>query len=452
MFKTGVKLDLLTDPDKYLMVERGIRGGISMISHRHSTANNKYMKDYNSDKDSKYITYLDSNNLYGYAMVQNLPLSNFRWMELQELENWTSMPCILEVDLEYPAELHDFHNEYPLAPERLTINKVQKLVPNLNDKTRYVVHHKTLKLYLSLGLKLTKIHRAITFQESNWLAEYIQMNTNLRTKAKNDFEKDFFKLMNNSVFGKSMENIRNRVDVRLVNDKEEVLKLIAKPNFHAISIFSEDLVAINMKKTKQVFNKPIYLGMSILDLSKNLMYKFHYNYIKPKYGDKATLLFTDTDSLCYEIRTNDFYEDIAPDVNRLFDTSNYPKSHRSNIPTGVNKKVVDMFKDECAGKQILEFVGLTPKLYSYKVEGGDEQKKCKGVKRLVVKRNISLADYRECLFTGERQLRSMNVIRSREHVIHSERVNKVALSCEDDKRVILDDRISTLAIGHYKTL
>ena len=447
-----MKLELLSDPDMYLMVERGTRGGISMITHRHSMANNKYMKDYNSNEESKYITYLDANNLYGHAMIQKLPTSNFRWMEPQELENWTSMSCILEVDLEYPGDLHDLHNEYPLAPERLTLGKVEKLVPNLNDKTKYVVHHETLKVYLSLGLKLTKIHRAITFHESAWLARYINMNTNLRTKAKNDFEKNFFKLMNNSVFGKTMENIRNRVDVRLVNSKEKALKLIAKPNFHAVSAFSEDLIAINMKKTKQVFNKPIYLGMSILDLSKNLMYEFHNNYIKPKYNENVKLLFTDTDSLCYEINTEDFYEDITPDVDRLFDTSNYPKDHKSNIPTGVNKKVVGMFKDECAGKQILEFVGLRPKLYSYKVEDGDEQKKCKGVKKLVVKKNISLADYRRCLFTGERQLRTMNVIRSREHVIQSEQINKVALSCEDDKRVILDDRISTLAIGHYKTL
>ena len=204
-----------------------------------------------------------------------------------------------------------------------------------------------------------------------------------------------------------------------------------------------------MKKTKQVFNIPIYLGMSILDLSKNLMYKFHHGYIKPKYGDDVKLLFTDTDSLCYEIKTEDFHKEITPDVDRLFDTSNYPKDHKSDIPIGVNKKVVGMFKDECAGKQILEFVGLRPKLYSYKVEEVGEQKRCKGVKKSVVKKDISLADYRECLFTGERQLRTMNVIRSRKHEIHSEQVNKVALNCEDDKRVILEDRISTLAIGHY---
>ena len=455
LFKTGTKLDLVTDPDMYLMTERGIRGGISMISHRHSLANNKYMKNYNPNEESKYITYLDANNLYGHAMSQPLPTSDFRWMESQEFENWTSISCILEVDLEYPTELHHHHNEYPLAAERLLLNKVEKLVPNLNDKTKYVIHYETLKLYLSLGLKLTKIHRAITFKESKWLAPYIDMNTNLRSKAKNDFEKNFFKLMNNSVFGKTMENIRNRTDVRLVNSREKALKLIAKPNFHAVSIFSEDLIAINMKRTKLTFNKPKYLGMSILDISKNLMYNFHYNYIKPKYGENAKLLMTDTDSFCYEITTEDFYKDITPDVNRLFDTSNYPKDHSdqdgnpSGIPTGVNKKVIRMMKDECAGKQMTEFIGLRPKLYANSVEEVGEQKKCKGVKKSTVDKNISLADYRKCLYTGEKQLRSMNVIRSRKHVVYSEQVNKVALSCDDDKRVILD-RISTLAIGHYK--
>ena len=449
LYKTGVKLELLTDPNMYLMIENGIRGGISMITHRHWKANNKYMKDYNPEQPGKYITYLDANNLYGYAMVKKLPTCNFKWMDDSELESWTTKPCILEVDLEYPEHLHDLHNEYPLAPERLEICKVEKLVPNLNNKTKYVVHHETLKLYLSLGLKITNIHKGITFHESAWLARYINMNTNLRTLAKSDFEKDFFKLMNNSVFGKTMENIRNRVDVRLVNDAEKAMKLAAKPNFHAVSIFSESLVAINMKKTKQMFNKPIYLGMSILDLSKNLMYEFHHNYIKPKYGDDVKLLFTDTDSLCYEIKTEDFYRDITPDVHRMFDTSNYSKDHRSKIPTGVNKKVIGMFKDECGGKQILEFVGLRPKLYSYKVENTEEQKKCKGVKKSVVKKDISLANYRECLFSGEKQLRKMNVIRSEKHEIHSEQVNKVALNCEDDKRVILDDKVSTLAIGHY---
>ena len=178
-----------------------------MITHRHSVANNKYMESYNPSKESKYIMYLDANNLYGYAMSQPLPIDGFRWMDFDELDNWSSMPCILEVDLEYPTELHDLHNEYPLAAERLTIGRVEKLVPNLNNKTNYVIHHETLKLYVSLGLKITKIHKGITFNERPWLAEYIRMNTALRTKATSNFEKDFFKLANNSVFGKTMENV-----------------------------------------------------------------------------------------------------------------------------------------------------------------------------------------------------------------------------------------------------
>ena len=423
--KTKINLELLTDPTMHLMIESGIRGGISMITHRHSIANNKYMENYDPSKESKYIMYLDANNLYGYAMSQPLPTDGFRWMDSSELDSWTSMPCILEVDLEYPTELHDLHNEYPLAAERLTIGRVEKLVPNLNDKTNYVIHHETLKLYISLGLKVTKIHKGITFNESPWLAKYIRMNTALRTKATSNFEKDFFKLANNSVFGKTMENVRNRVDIKLVNNKEKFLKLASKPNYQSNTIFSEDLVAVHMKRTNLVLNKPIYLGMSILDISKNLMYDFHYNYIKPKYGDRAKLLFTDTDSLCYEIKTEDVCEDISPDVYRLFDTSNYPKDHtdrnghKSCIPTGVNKKVPGLFKDECGGKQMTEFIGLRPKLYASNVEGVGESKRAKGVKTSTVKNDITLADYRECLYSGKPQTRSMCVIRSRQHELHT---------------------------------
>ena len=216
--------------------------------------------------------------------------------------------------------------------------------------------------------------------------------------------------MNNSVFGKSMENIRNRVNIKLVTDKNKAEKLGAKPNFNHCSIFSEDLVAIHMKKTELTFNKPVYLGMCILELSKTLMYDFHYNYIKQKYGDKAKLLFTDTDSLMYEIQTEDFYKDISEDVKHRFDTSDYPPNHPSGIPSGVNKNVLGMFKDEAGGKVIDEFVGLRAKSYSYKMFEGKESKKCKGVKKSVVKKSIVHKDYKECLFTGKEQLQRMNVI------------------------------------------
>ena len=452
---TKIRLELLTDPDMLLFFEQGIRGGISMISTRHGKANNKYMNEkFDSSKLLKYIVYLDANNLYGYAMCKKLPTHGFTWMTEEELENWRTLGgCVLEVDLEYPEGLHDLHNEYPLAPERLTINKVEKLIPNLNNKKKYIIHYENLKLYESLGLKITHIHRGIKFEESDWMKPYIDLNTELRAKAKNEFEKDFFKLLNNSVFGKTMENIRSRVNVTLVNSREKAKKLTAKPNFKKCTIFSQSLCAIHMGKTQIYFNKPVYLGMCILDLSKTLMYDFHYNYIKSKYNDKAKLLFTDTDSLAYEIQTEDFYRDISPDVQAMFDTSNFnSKGHPSGIAVGKNKKVVGMFKDEVGGKIIEEFVGLRAKLYSYKMfESKKEAKKCKGVKQKVVEKTITFDDYKRCLFSGERQYRQMMTFRSRKHEIFTEEINKVALSADDDKRIILPDKVNTLAYGHYAT-
>jgi hypothetical protein len=382
-------------------------------------------------------------------MSKSLATRGFKWMNEVQLTNWNNHSCILEVDLEYASELHDLHNCYPLAPESIKIGDVKKLVPNLKNKTKYVVHYENLKLYERLGLKITKIHRGIMFEESPWLKIYIDLNTKLRSEAKNDFEKDFFKLMNNSVFGKTMENIRNRVDVRLVTSEKDAIKLAATPNYDHCTIFDENLVAIHMRKIILKFDKPVYLGMCILDLSKTLMYDFHYNYIKSKYGDKAKLLFTDTDSLAYEIETDDFYKDISPDIQLKFDTSDYPNDHPL---AGVNKKVLGMFKDEACGKQIAEFVGLRAKLYSYRMHcSGRSHKKCKGIKKRVVEKNITFDDYKECLFSRTEQLRKMNVIRSHCHEIYTEELNKVALSANDDKRIILDDGVHTLAYGHYKT-
>ena len=227
-------------------------------------------------------------------------------------------------------------------------------------------------------------------------------------------------------------------------------KLSAKPNFKHCTIFDENLVAIQMTRTKLTFNKPVYCGMAILDLSQTLMYDFHYKYIKPKYGEKAKLLMTDTDSLCYEIQTEDFCKDISGDLEDNFDTSNFPKDHPSGIPVRKNKKVPGMMKDEAGGKIIEEFVGLRAKLCSYKMFEGKEEKKCKGIKKSVVKKFIFHEDYRYCLFSEKPQMRKMNVIRSHGHEIFFETVNKIALSANDDKRIILENKISTLSYGHYK--
>ena len=279
-----------------------------------------------------------------------------------ELQNWKYFSCILEVDMEHPTGRHDLHNDYPLAPESLKVNRVDKLIPNLYKKTKYVIHCENLKLYESLGLKITRVHRGIKFKESLWLKKYIDFNISLRAMAANDLEKDFFKLMNNSMFGKTIENIRKRVNIKLVTTQDSLRKLAAKPNYDSFIIFDENLVTVRMKHTKLTFNKPVYLGMSILDLSKTLMYNFHNNYVRRKYNDKARLLFTDTDSLCYEIETDDFFKDISGDIEAKFDTSEMPANHLSGIRTGVNKKVLGMFKEEACGKQIAKFVGLRAKL------------------------------------------------------------------------------------------
>ena len=201
-----------------------------------------------------------------------------------------------------------------------------------------------------------------------------------------------------------------------------------------------------MKKTEVYFNKPIYVGQAILDLSKTLMFDFHYNYIKEKYNTAAELLFTDTDSLMYHIQTNDFYRDISKAIKRKFDTSDYPEKHPSGIKTGINKKVIGKFKDEAAGRQITRFARLRPKLYSFKIDGVEETRKCKGVKKNVIKREISFDDYKQCLISGEDQMRSMNIIRSEHHDIYSKKVNKIALSANDDKRTVMKDCIHTLAL------
>ena len=321
------------------------------------------MKCYNPDEESSYIQYLDANNLYGWAMSQQLPTHGFKWMrnltkeslmEILEkanhsMSNRGKKGYVFEVDLEYPSLLWEEHNDYPLAPEKMIVNSVEKLICHFKPRKNYVVHYRNLRQYLEMGMRITAVHRGISFNQSPWMEPYIRKNTELRKTAANSFEKDFFKLMNNSVFGKTIENIRKRQNIELVDNCKKAAKLTSRPNFDRATIFDKNLIAVHMKKTEVYFNKPIYVGQAILDLSKTLMFDFHYNYIKKKYKHKAELLFTDTDSLMYQIYTDDFYKDISHDIINKFDTSDYPSNHSSGILTGVNKKIIGMFKDEVAG-------------------------------------------------------------------------------------------------------
>ena len=234
---TGMRLKKIVDIDKYLFIEKGLRGGISYIAKRYAKANNKYMNDYDPKKQSTFISYLDMNNLYGWAMSEYLPYEGFKWLknvdkfDVMSINEKSLIGYLLEVDLKYPDKLHELHNDYLLAPEKLVVfsdmlskyckkiadkyeikvGDVKKLIPNLGNKTNYVVHYRNLQLYLSLGMKLTKIHRMLKFKQSDWMKKYINFNTEKRTNAANSFEKDFFKLMINSVYGKTMENLRKRM-------------------------------------------------------------------------------------------------------------------------------------------------------------------------------------------------------------------------------------------------
>ena len=451
--RTGIRLELLTDPDMLLMFEQGIRGGITQAVRKYTSANNKYMGDkFNPNEDTTYLQYLDANILYGWAMSQPPPTGGFKWVdanpnEISELATRTDKGYVLEVDVSYPKDLHDSHNDLPFRCERMEINGVEKLVPNLRDKKSYVIHIQALNQALQHGLRLDRIHQAIEFDQSPWSKTYIDFNTELRTAATNDFEKDFFKLMNNSVFGKTMENIRKHRNIKLVTTEEKYLHTVMKPNFKSGVLFGENLMGCEMGKIKVVMNKPVYLGQVILDLSKIVMYEFHYDYMIPKYGlEKLKLCYMDTDSLVYNIKTEDFYEDIADNVPARFDSSGYCPNQP--LPVGLNKKVIGLMKNELGSKIMTEFVALRPKLYSYKNLDGSEDKKCKGIKKCIVKKTLTFEDYKTYLFSDSSEYKSHLMFRSAKHEVHTIELNKVALNRDDDKRISRKDGISTFARGH----
>ena len=302
---------------------------------------------------------------------------------------------------------------------------------------------------LQHGLRPDVIHRAIEFNQLPWLKTYIDFNIQLRTAATNDFEKDFFKLMNNSVFGKMMEDNRKHRNIGLVMTEEKYLCTVMKPNFKSGVLFGENLMGCEMGNIKIVMNKPVYLSQAILDLSKIIMYEFDYNYMVPKYGlEKLKLCYMDMDSLVYDIKTEDFYEDIANDVKARLDTSGYSKTDFRPLPINLNKKVIGLMKDELVGKIMTDFMALRPKLYSYKKPDCSEHKKFKGIKKCVVKKTLTFEDYKTCLFSDSTEYRSQLMFRSAEHQVHTIEVNKVTLNRNDDKRIFRKDRISTFVRGH----
>ena len=496
--KKVFQIELITDSDMdmYLFVEDNIRGGLSQITTRYAEANNKYMKNYSKDSKESYILYLDQNNLYGKSMTSYLPVGDFKWLKKEweyeyskELEmeklNKESIDWILnlkdddekgylfDVDLHYPKSLHDLHNNYPLAPENKVIekewlnkwqqkdyktNKISKLITSFHDKLNYGVSYRLLKLYIQNGLIIKKVNRVLEFRQENFMESYIMKNTTERAKAKNEFEKDFYKLMNNSVYGKTMENVRNRINFRLIASEEEGLRIRSKSKKQ--TIFNDYLVGIQLAKSSVMLNKPILLGQCILDESKLLMYKFHYNEFLPNFKrENIDLLFTDTDSLCYHIRKPD-KDDVDPyDVIKkdkdLYDLSNYEKDNK--LYDDFNKKKIGKMKNESPKYQITHFCGLRSKCYSYIKDNGKNENKCKGVKKSVSEnhdgidkcKSLNFKDYQDIVdLKIPKKVIKQSTFTSKKHHISTIETYKTALSCNDDKVYICDDKHKTLSFGH----
>jgi hypothetical protein len=394
-------------------------------------------------------------------------MGEFKWNKnkwtkenILELKDKDDIGYTFEVDLHYPEKLHDLHNGYALASEHIAVtnnmlnewqaedrtdSKIKKLCTSFRDKIKYVINYRLLKLFLNLGLELKKVHRVLQYKQCDFMASYIMKNTNARTKAKNDFEKNFYKLMNNSVFGKTMENVRQRINFKLVSTEEQALGIRNKSR--TFTIFNENLVGVHLLKKEVLLNKPIYIGQCILDDSKFLMYDFHYNFMLKKFKrENIDLLFTDTDSLCYHIKNQDPYEIIKKNKH-LFDLSD----DKGDMFDSTNKKVIGKFKNESPEHQIIEFVGLRSKVYAYTTDNNKDHKKCKGVKKSVVKKDLTVDLYKEALFSRKAKEIKQNTFRSHSHVIFTEEITKIALSSFDDKCFVKDNNIDTYTFGHYKT-
>ncbi|KAL4127492.1 hypothetical protein QTP88_011659 [Uroleucon formosanum] len=373
---------------------------------RYAKANNHKVPDYNDTKPKSWLIYQDCNNLYGWAMAECMPSGGFKWVEakldgINDLDDNSPIGRMYEVDVAYPVELHDQHNDLPFLP--------QNGIPE--------------------GSK---------FNQSPWLPEFINLNTEMRKKALNDFEKDFFKLMNNSIFDKTMEQVRRRIQMELVSNEDRVQKLINMTTFKYATSYNENLS-----------------GLAVLDISKTLMYDYHY-VMKAHYGDKIELMYTDTDSLLYYIHTDDFYEDLAKNANLLnrMDTSNLPRDNPCYIAE--RKKIPGLFLDETDGRVMTEFCALRAKSYAYKIQGVDDIKvqiRAKGVRGHVVKHHMTFEGHRRCLFEGMDPVinnRQLNMcIRSFKHQLTTVQTNKIIYNNYDDKRVVLQDKVHTLAHGHY---
>ncbi|VDO11952.1 unnamed protein product [Brugia timori] len=460
---TRANLDLFTNEqvNMYCFFEKAVRGGITNTIKRYVKANSKFMPEiYDPSQPPCIIPYIDANALYSWAMRQYLPVSHFTELSPDCFQEFTSNFIVnlgdeeeygyyFDVDLDYPVELHDKHNELPFLCEKKSIYKVEKLLCTLENKRNYHIHYRMLKLALKHGLILNKINKIIKFKQTPILRQYIDLNTRLRANTKSTFEKSMFKLMCNAIFGKTIENARKRLNFTLATSVEKYNKLVSHTNFKETIYFHENLVGINRYKTSVSLKLPIYLGASILDISKVLMYDFYYEKMPKIFGNvKYNLCYMDTDSFIFSLQDHSL-EPYLKKFPQYFDLSDYSESHILYDPT--NKKVPGVFKDELVGKYMTEFISLAPKVYAYKLYNSEEERKrAKGVLKSIVDKELSFDNYKKTLFENEIYVKSQQLFNVHCHNIRTIEQNKVALVLRKNCKRSFYNTIDSYAFGHCR--
>ena len=467
------KVELVTDPEMHLMVESGLRGGVTHAALRHA----KLPEPYTEETDPTLL-YTDCVNLYGHAMRQKLPLGGYEWLEEEELEqrDWSrasdddEFGYIVECDLEYPQQLHDAHDSLPLAPEQRELkysmlseyskccfkqskprlykkHTANKLCSTFLEKQHYVVHSRNLALYLQLGMVLKKVRRAIKFKQAAWLKEYIDLMTAKRQNARSIFEKAFYKLLINSIYGKLVQNVRKQMNCVFVQSEKQLTRALANPCFEHYRIIGENCVVFFNRKRIVQMNKPYIAGFSVLDLSKCHMFDLFYNRIKPV-APNAQVVLTDTDSLLLHVpdMSKPSFFDACGDV---FDFSNYPTAHPRH--STAKKMIPGYLKDENASKPLVEVVALKAKVYAIRTEHDEVvEKKCKGIAKRIVERDFTFDTYLTSLSQVSTLRATSFRLRSKNYKIDLIKSRKVGLTTGDDKRFLLPCGIHTLAHGSYR--
>lgn len=479
MKMTHSKLELLKDIEMYEWFETGIRGGMAFVNQHHS------QRDENTS-----LLYLDVNNLYGWALSESLPCQDFRWITNQDQLNniITNLPnmdlangnvgYIFEIDTSIPNQLHDQLDQLPLFPEhqvpprqifnngKHNVANVKKLICSHNNKSHYIIHGRLLQLFIELGAVIEKVHRAVKFTQKKIFEEYIQLNTNKRSATTDEFKRNYYKLRNNSLYGKTCENVRKHKNVKLCNTEEKLIICNSNPRMRKSMVIAENLVAVFLNKNEIKLEKPIYIGQAVLDLSKLVMYQLYYkklnNYTQQWNNGKISILGGDTDSFFLQIDNIPLQPLLKQMKNdKLLDTSNYNTSDPLYSKEIASK--IGCVKDECGGIPMDELIMLQPKCYSATV-AGNAIKRAKGVQRIILKDEITHRQYKDiynqfarCFMEDNDEDEDINPplvkrqrrIGSEQHQLYTYSFNKVVLACRDNKRQWIDQNHS-IAFGHWR--